>query len=84
MAWIASATVFCWAIIPGVAFLYSGYTNRKNALSTVYTAFLTLAVGSVSWMTLGYSLAYGVGNSFIGDASLFGHAGVRSTSSAFP
>jgi ammonium transporter, Amt family len=36
----------------------------------------TLAVGSISWMTMGYSLAYGVGNSFIGDATLFGHAGV--------
>lgn len=76
MAWIASATVFCWAIIPGVGLLYCGYTNRKNALATVWTSLMTMSVGSISWMLFGYSLAYGPGTAFIGDASLFGLAGV--------
>ncbi|ORY81220.1 hypothetical protein BCR35DRAFT_321354 [Leucosporidium creatinivorum] len=79
MAWIASATVFCWGIIPGIGYLYSGYTDKRNALSTVLTSFMTLAIGSISWMTMGYSLTYGVGNGFIGDATLFGHAGVMGT-----
>ncbi|KAM0753818.1 putative ammonium transporter [Meredithblackwellia eburnea MCA 4105] len=76
MAWIATATVFCWSIIPGVGMLYSGYTNRKNALATVWTSLITMSVSSVSWMLLGYSIAYGPGNSFIGDATLAGHKGV--------
>ncbi|KAI5480408.1 hypothetical protein MNV49_000983 [Pseudohyphozyma bogoriensis] len=29
-----------------------------------------------NWMLFGYSLTYGTGNAFIGDATLFGHAGV--------
>jgi len=76
MAWVLVATVFCWAIIPGVGFLYSGYTNRRNALSSVWISLCTLVVGSISWMLFGYSLTYGTGNSFIGDATYFGHAGV--------
>ncbi|KAK9898240.1 ammonium transporter [Cystobasidium minutum MCA 4210] len=81
MAWVIVATVFCWAIIPGVGFLYSGYTNRQNALAPVWTSFMTLAVGSVSWMTFGYSLTYGEGNAFIGDAQYLGHKDVLEVAS---
>jgi Amt family ammonium transporter len=81
MAWVIVATVFCWAIIPGVGFLYSGYTNRRNALSPVWTGLMTMSVGSISWMTFGYSLTYGEGNAFIGDAQYLGHKGVLEVAS---
>jgi ammonium transporter, Amt family len=51
---------------PGLALFYGGLVRKKNVLSTMLQSFAMMAVISVLWALVGYSLAFGSGNSFIG------------------
>jgi len=51
---------------PGLALFYSGLVRRKNVLGTMMQTFAMMAVITVLWALLTYSLAFGEGNSFIG------------------
>jgi ammonium transporter, Amt family len=51
---------------PGLALFYGGLVRRKNVLSTVMQSFAMMAVITLLWAIVGYSLAFGPGTSFIG------------------
>ncbi len=51
---------------PGLALFYGGLVRKKNVLSTMLQSFAMMAVISVLWALVGYSLAFGPGNSFMG------------------
>ena len=51
---------------PGLALFYGGLVRKKNVLATMLQSFAMMAVISVVWALVGYSLAFGSGNSFIG------------------
>lgn len=51
---------------PGLALFYGGLVRKKNVLSTMLQSFAMMAVISVLWALVGYSLAFGSGNGFIG------------------
>src|SRR5271154_1896875 len=51
---------------PGLALFYSGLVRRKNVLGTMMQTFAMMAVITVLWALLTYSLAFGEGNAFIG------------------
>jgi len=51
---------------PGLALFYCGMVRKKNVLGTMMQSFAMMAVISVVWAILGYSLAFGTGNGFIG------------------
>src|SRR2546423_12220341 len=44
---------------PGLAFFYGGLVRAKNVLATVMQSFIALAVVSVTWSLIGYTLAFG-------------------------
>ncbi|KAL4918322.1 Rh-like protein/ammonium transporter [Aspergillus aurantiobrunneus] len=73
---ILVCSVFCWLIIPAVGLAYSGYSTRFNSLASFYPGLLAVAVCSLQWWMIGYSLAYSDGNAFIGGLSKAFHAGV--------
>ncbi|UDD58863.1 hypothetical protein AFCA_006286 [Aspergillus flavus] len=73
---ILVCSVFCWLIIPAVGLAYSGYSTRYNSLASFYPGLLAVAVCSIQWWMLGYSLAYGEGNSVFGGFSKIFHIGV--------
>ena len=52
---------------PGLALFYGGLVRRKNVLGTMMHSFVLMAVVTVLWAVVGYSLAFGEGTSFIGD-----------------
>ncbi len=52
---------------PGLALFYGGLVRRKNVLSTMMHSFVLMAVITVIWAVVGYSLAFGGESSFIGD-----------------
>src|SRR5689334_910819 len=52
---------------PGLALFYGGLVRRKNVLATMMQSFALMAVVTVVWAILGYSLSFGSGSSFIGD-----------------
>ncbi len=51
---------------PGLALFYGGLVRKKNVLGTMMQSFILMAVVTVLWAVVGYSLAFGEGNSFIG------------------
>ncbi len=51
---------------PGLALFYGGLVRRKNVLSTMMHSFVLMAVVSVLWAVVGYSIAFDEGNPFFG------------------
>ncbi len=51
---------------PGLALFYGGLVRKKNVLSTMMQSFALMALVTVLWALIGYSLAFG-GGSIIGD-----------------
>lgn len=52
---------------PGLALFYGGLVRRKNVLATMMQSFILMAVVTVIWAVVGYSLAFGGDSSFLGD-----------------
>ena len=51
---------------PGLALFYGGLVRKKNILGTMMQTFAMMAVITVLWALVSYSLAFGTGNAFIG------------------
>jgi Amt family ammonium transporter len=66
-AWILTSSALVLMMTgPGLALFYSGLVRRKNVLATMMQSFILMAVVSVVWALVGYSLAFAEGNPFIG------------------
>ena len=58
-AWMISATgLVLMMSIPGLALFYSGMVRKKNVLATMAQTLAAVALGSVVWVAIGYSLAF--------------------------
>jgi Amt family ammonium transporter len=69
-AWILTATALVLLMtLPGLALFYGGLVRRKNILSILMQCFAIAGVSSILWFIVGYSLAFGEGNAWIGDFS---------------
>jgi Amt family ammonium transporter len=51
---------------PGLALFYGGLVRKKNVLSVMMQSFILMAVVTVLWTIVGYSMAFAHGNSFVG------------------
>ena len=59
-AWmLVSAALVLMMTGPGLALFYGGLVRRKNVLSTMMHSFILMAVVTVIWAVVGYSLAFG-------------------------
>ena len=58
-AWMLAATALVMIMLPGLALFYGGLVRRKNVLSTIMHSFFGLALVSVVWVIVGFSLAFG-------------------------
>ncbi|MEI2750308.1 MAG: ammonium transporter [Ferruginibacter sp.] len=58
-AWMLTSTALVLIMTPGLAFFYGGMVNKKNVLSTMLQSFISMAVISVVWVVIGFSLAFG-------------------------
>ena len=76
-AWILTSTALVlFMTLPGLALFYGGLVRSKNVLSVLMQCFSIAGIVSVLWLVLGYSLAFGEGNAWIGDFSKVMLAGV--------
>ncbi len=64
---------------PGLALFYGGLVRKKNVLSTMMQGFSLMAIITVLWAVIGFSLCFGPGTSFIGGLS---HLFLRGVGSA--
>ena len=51
---------------PGLALFYGGLVRRRTCWRTMMQSFALMAVITVLWALVGYSLCFGSGTSFIG------------------
>jgi ammonium transporter, Amt family len=66
-AWmLVSAALVLLMTGPGLALFYGGLVRKKNVLATMMQSFAMMAVITVVWAIVGYSIAFGAGNSFFG------------------
>ena len=69
-AWILTSTALVlFMTLPGLALFYGGLVRSKNVLSVLMQCISIACLASVLWLAIGYSLAFGDGNAWIGDAS---------------
>ncbi|HWZ99120.1 MAG TPA: ammonium transporter [Candidatus Dormibacteraeota bacterium] len=71
-AWmLVSAALVLMMTGPGLALFYGGLVRRKNTLAIMMQSFAMMALITVLWALVGYSLCFGGNGPVIGD---FGHA----------
>jgi Amt family ammonium transporter len=78
-AWMLAATALVMIMLPGLALFYGGLVRKKNVLSTIMHSFFGLAIVSVVWVLVGFSLAFGPdvnGMGLIGNLDYVGFMGV--------
>lgn len=76
-AWVLISAALVFFMTPGLAFFYGGMVRSKNVLSTIMHSFFIVAMVSVEWMILGYTLVFGDDlGGFIGDINKLGLANV--------
>src|SRR5216683_1171392 len=63
---LVSAALVLMMSGPGLALFYGGLVRKKNILGTMMQTFAMMAVVTVLWALVTYSLAFGEGNAFIG------------------
>ncbi|KAI0666319.1 ammonium transporter [Trametes maxima] len=73
VSFIAICGILVFFMVPGVAFLYSGLSRRKSALSLVWAVAASNAVVIFQWWFWGYSLAFSptATNGYIGNLRSF-------------
>jgi len=65
-AWMLAATAMVLLMTPALGLFYAGLVRAKNTLNTFMMSIAALAVATVTWALLGYSLAFAKGNGFVG------------------
>ena len=77
-AFILICTGFVFIMTPGLAFFYGGLLRKKNMINMMAMCFVSIAIVSIIWYFIGYSLAFApdVGGGFIGGFNFFGLLGV--------
>jgi len=67
-AWmLVSSALVLMMTGPGLALFYGGLVRRKNVLGTMMHSFVLMAVVTVLWAVVGYSLAFGGSGPVVGN-----------------
>lgn len=76
-AWVLVSSALVMLMTPALALFYGGMVRTKNALSTIMQSFFIVALISVQWVLVGYTLTFGPDFShLIGDFSWAGLSGI--------
>jgi ammonium transporter, Amt family len=76
-AWMLAATALVLLMTPALGLFYAGLVRSKNTLNTFMMCVAALAVATITWAAIGYSLAFdgdggiigGLGNVFLHDVT---------------
>ena len=75
VAWLLTSACLVLLMTPGLSFFYGGMVGRKNVISTMLQSFISLGIISISWVVVGFSLAFGDPIGFTIDGQLYGLIG---------
>jgi Amt family ammonium transporter len=65
-AWMLAATALVLLMTPALGLFYAGLVRSKNTLNTFMMCVAALAVATVTWAAVGYSLAFNGNSGFVG------------------
>ncbi|HEX8322901.1 MAG TPA: ammonium transporter [Tepidisphaeraceae bacterium] len=66
-AWMLTSSALVLMMTgPALALFYGGLVRRKNVLATMMQSFILMAIVTVVWALVGYSLCFDVGSPYIG------------------
>ena len=74
-AWLLVCTALVLLMTPGLAFFYGGMVRAKNVLAMLMQNYVCIAVVSVTWVLLGYTVAFADGNGLLGGTGFAGLSG---------
>ena len=76
-AWVLISAALVFLMTPGLGFFYGGMVRSKNVLTTIMQSFFIVAMVSVEWVLIGYTMTFGADiNGFIGSLDKIGLTGV--------
>ncbi|MSV25696.1 ammonium transporter [Selenomonas sp. WCA-380-WT-3B 3/] len=76
-AWVLISAALVFIMTPGLALFYGGMVRSKNVLTTIMQSFFIVAMISVEWILIGYTMTFGTDiNGFIGSLDKIGLTGV--------
>ncbi len=78
-AWILISTALVFFMTPGLALFYGGLVRAKNVLNIMMKSFVAISIVSLTWVIVGYSLAFSAGNPFVGGLEWAMLAGIKLT-----
>lgn len=82
-AWVLLSTALVIMMTPALGLFYGGLVRKKNVLSTLMYSFFTVALISIQWVLIGYTLSFGPTlGGWIGGLENLGLAGLSLTPSA--
>src|SRR5512135_979470 len=58
-AFVLLSAALVMLMTPGLVMFYGGMVRRKNVLGTIMHSFVAIAIVSVQWILIGYSLSFG-------------------------
>ncbi len=72
-AWLLAASAMVLLMVPGLALFYGGMVRSKSVLNMIMMVFGALAVVSLVWVLVGYSIAFGddIGGGLLGDPTQY-------------
>jgi len=83
-AWLLASAALVMFMTPGLAFFYGGLVRAKNVVGTMMQSFIALALVTVLWVLIGYTLAFGPDKAgLIGGLDFVGLRHVGSIPSAY-
>ena len=78
-AWVLASAALVMLMTPGLAFFYGGMVRMKSVLNMMMMSFITIAVVTILWVLVGYSLTFtGDTGHVVGDLSEAGLKGFES------
>jgi Amt family ammonium transporter len=81
-AWVLTATALVMLMTPALALFYGGLVRRKNVLSILMQCMFILALVSVTWVLVGYTLAFGPDAGGLGIIGNLDHVGLKGIGAA--
>ena len=66
-AWVLAAAALVAFMTPGLAFFYGGMVRSKNVLGMLMQNIFAMGLVSVLWAVVGFSIAFGGTNGWVGN-----------------
>src|SRR6476646_6658889 len=83
-AWVLASAALVLFMTPGLAFFYGGMVRAKNVLDMLMQNVISMAIVSILWAVVAFSLAFGDGNGWIGNLEFAGLKDLASETTVIP